>query len=165
MFEPEIPEGYANTHPDNVRAAKELEEKGEMVFADVPEGVKDDLVAALDAVEIVACRKWGHTRLTLSRRAWRKALSRRAWRKDDLDGDRLPKIEWFVIEQNDVAPTSLDFNDESFRLVHTVGDHRAKTYERVVHGPDDRPRHPMDRIRFLGGWVDRADRILEKKVT
>jgi len=154
-FDPQIPEDFANTHPDNVRTAREVEEKGEMVFADVPEGVKDDLVAALDQGNTVAYRERGHARFH---------LSRHAWRKDHFDGDRLRKTEWFVIEKDDMAPTSLDFNDKNFRLVHTVVDYDAQTYEQVTHGRDTRPRHPMDRIRFLVGWVDRADRILENKV-
>ena len=49
-------------------------------------------------------------------------------------------------------------------LNHTVVDYDAKTYEQTAHGADTRPRHPMDRIRFLVGWIDRADRILENTV-
>jgi outer membrane lipoprotein-sorting protein len=154
-FEPQIPEGFVNTHPDNVRAAKELQEKGEMIFADVPEGVKDSLIAALDAVRTVSYRESGDTRFY---------LSRHGWRKDGFEGDRLRRAEWFVIEKDDTSPTSLDFNDKNFRLVHTVVDYDARTYEQTTHGADTRPGHPMDRIRFLVGCVDRADRILQNTV-
>jgi len=154
-FEPQIPEGFANTHPDNIRAARELEEKGEMAFADVPEGLKDSLVAALDQAETVAYREWGHTQMY---------LSRYAWRQDRFDGDRLQTTEWFVIEQDDATSTNLDFNDESFHLVHTTVDYQARTYKVVTHGRETRPRHPMDGIRSLIGHLDRADRLLDDEV-
>jgi len=154
-FEPQIPEGFPNTHPDNIRAAKELEEKGEMVFANVPEGLKDRLFAALDQTETVAYRKWGQTRVY---------LSRYAWRQDRFEGDRLQATEWYVVEQEDATSTNLDFNDESFRLVHTTVDYQTQTYKKVTHGREDRPRHPMDSIRHPIGYIDRADRILDNKV-
>ncbi|UCD49218.1 MAG: hypothetical protein JSW27_17005 [Phycisphaerales bacterium] len=154
-FEPQIPEGFANTHPDNIRAARELEEKGEMVFADVPAELKDRIVAALDQAEIVTYGEWGQTRVY---------LSRYAWRRDRLDGDHLQSTEWYVIEQEDATATNLDFNDETFRLVHTTVDYQARTYKAVTHGREDRPRHPLDGIRHPIGYIDRADRILENKI-
>ncbi len=154
-FEPQIPEGFVNTHPDNIRAARELEEKGEMVYADVPESVKDDFVAALDQTKTVAYRQGGSTWVT---------LARHAWRQDHFEGDRLTTTEWFVIEQDDMAPTSLDFNDKNFRLVQTSVDYDARTYTHVERGKDTWPGHPMDRIAFLIGHIDLADRKLEDTV-
>jgi len=154
-FEPQIPEGFANTHPDNIRAAREWEEKGEMVFADLPEGLKDRLFVALDEAETVAYREPGQTRAY---------LSRYAWRRDHFDGDHLKSTEWYVIEQEDASPTSLDFNDESFHLAHTTVDYQTQTYKVVTHGREDWPRHPMDSIRHPIGYIDRADRILDNKI-
>lgn len=155
MFAPVIPEGFVDAHPDEIRRQREKLEKGEMAVARVPDGVKEDLVAALDQVTTVAYRESGGPRVY---------LSRYAWRKDRFDGDHLRTTEWFVIEKKDMAPTSLDFNDEAFRLIHTVLDYDARTYRQVTHGRETRPRHPMDRIRFLVGYVDRADEILDNSV-
>jgi len=154
-FEPQIPEGFANTHPDNIRAARDLQEKGEMVFADVPAGLKDRLIAALGQAETVAYRESGHTQMV---------LSRHAWRQDSFNGDDLQSTEWYVIEREDATLTNLDFNDESYRLVHTTVDYQARTYKVVTHGRETRPRHPMDGIRFLIGHLDLADRLLDDEV-
>ena len=154
-FEPRIPEGFVNTHPDNIRAARELEEKGEMAFADVPEGLKDRLFAALDEAETIAYKERGQTSTY---------LSRYAWRRDHFDGDHLKSTEWYVIEQEDAISTNLDFNDESFRLIHTSVDYQARTYTVVTHDRETRPRHPMDSIRHPIGHIDRADRFLDNKV-
>ncbi len=155
LFEPEIPEGFANTRPDNVRAAKELQEKGEMVFADVPADLKGQILAALDQAETVAYDDGGQTRVY---------LSRYAWRRDHFAGDQLTSTEWYIIKQDVPSATDLDFNDESFQLVHTTVDYQAATYSTVTYGLENRPRHPMDGIRHPIGFIDRADRILDDKV-
>jgi hypothetical protein len=155
MFAPVIPEGFVDAHPDEIRRQRERLERGEMAVAGVPDGVKEDLVAALDQVTTVAYREGGSTRVY---------LSRYAWRRDRFEGDHLRTAEWFVIEKEDMAATSLDFNDEDFRLIHTVLDYDARTYRQVRHGRESRPRHPMDRIRSLVGYIDRADEILDHSV-
>lgn len=154
-FEPQIPEGFANAHPDTVRTARELEEKGEMVFADVPAGLKERIVAALNQAALVAYTETGQTRMY---------LSRYAWRQDRFDGDQLRTTEWYVIEQADTTPTSLDFNDESFLLTQTTVDYQAQTYKVVAHDRDNRPSHPLDSIRRVIGHIDLADRILDNTV-
>jgi len=154
-FEPQIPDGFVNAHPHTIRMARELEEKGEMVFADVPDGLKERIVAVLNEVEVVAYRETSGT--------W-VYLSRYAWRRDHLDGDDLRMTEWYVIEQDNMTPTDLDFNDESFQLVCTAVDYQAQTYHVKLLGRDDRPRHPVDSIRHPIGYIDRADHILDNKV-
>jgi len=155
LFEPVIPPGYVNAHPDEIRAERERQEKGDMDFADVPPGLKAGLMAALDGIDTVSYRKNGDRNVY---------LSRLAWRVDHLAGERLRMSEWFVLERSDPAPTSHDFNDREFRLVHTRVDHENGMYQKVEHGRDTRPGHPMDAIRFLAGQVDRADRMLEDTV-
>jgi hypothetical protein len=152
MFAPQIPEGFANTHPDNIRAQREKQEKGEMLFAEVPPGLKDEIVAALKGVKTAVYRQ-GATAVF---------LSRYAWRKDIYDGrDQLRRTEWFVIEKEDMAKTSWDFNDKDYRLTQTIVDFEDRTYTTIVHRGDSCPGHPMDRILFLAGWIDRADCLLE----
>jgi outer membrane lipoprotein-sorting protein len=154
-FEPQIPEGFVNAHPDTIRMARELEEKGEVVFANVPEGLKDRLVGALNEVGVVTCREAGQVRVY---------LSRYAWRRDRFDGNDLAVTEWYVIKQKDETPTDLDFNDESFQLVYTHVDYQARTFNVVVYGRDHRPKHPMDGIRSVIGYVDLADRMLDDRI-
>ncbi len=152
LFEPEIPEGFVKAHPDEIRAERERREKSDMVYADVPEGLKEELVAALNQIETASYRESATTRVY---------LTRHAWRVDRYDGDDLKQVQWFVISKEDMTPTSFDFNDKAFCLTHTTVDFESQTYKHVAHGRDTRPPHPMDMIRFLVGQVDRADRILD----
>ncbi len=149
-FTPQIPEGFINAHPSQMRAAREREEKGEMVYADVPAGLKNEIFAPLNEVETVSY-KHGHADVYVSRYAWRKDY----YSADD----RLYKIEWYVIEKEDWDETSFDVSN--FPLTQTTVNFENKTYKTVNHYGSSRPRHPMDKIRRVIGYVDLADRILE----
>ena len=152
IFEPQIPEGFVNAHPDTIRKAREREEKGEMVFAQVPAGLREQVMAALSRAETVSYRESDGTNVS---------VSRYAWRRDHFDGARVRSTEWFVVEKEDWAPTSLDFNDKNFRLTQTTVDYDARTYRQVVHREQTMFRHPMDHIAFLIGLINRADRFDE----
>ena len=152
MFEPRIPEGFVNAHPDTIRKARERQEKGEMVFAQVPAGLKEQVVAALNRAGTVSYRESDGTKVSVSRYAWRRDL---------FDGDRLRSTEWFVVEKEDWGPTSLDFNDKNFRLTQTTVDYDARTYRQVIHREQTILRHPVDRIAFTIGLIGRADRFYE----
>jgi len=151
MFEPRIPEGFVNAHPDTIRQARERQEKGEMVFADVPAGLKDSLFAAFRKVRAVAYTE-GDTRFY---------VSRKAWRTDWLEGNRVRTTEWRVIQKRDNAPTSQDYNDKGFRLVQTVVDYDARTWKQIEHRQTAWLGHPLDYIAFLIGLIDQADRFYE----
>lgn len=151
VFEPRIPEGFVNAQPDTIRRAREREEKGEMTFANVPAGLKDDVFAAFRKVKTVAYTE-GRTRFY---------VSRNSWRTDRLEGDRVQATEWHVIHKDDNAPTSLDFNDKNFRLVQTVVDYDARTYRQVEHRQTRWLGHPMDHIAFVIGLIDQADQFYE----
>ncbi len=154
MFEPVIPDGFVNAHPDEIRAARERAEKGEMIWADVPKGLKGEVIAALDEVRTAVY--WRGTQ--------KVSLSRHAWRADHYGpSGQVRRTEWFTIAKEDMGATSFDFNDKDFRLTHTTVDFADRTFERVTHGKASRPRHPMDRIRRLAGLIDRADRTLDNK--
>ena len=153
MFEPRIPEGFVNAPADTIRKAREREEKGEMVFASVPAGLKDRLFAAFSKVGTVAYAE-GNTHLH---------VSRNAWRKDYLEGNRVRMTEWFVIQKDDNAPTSHDFNDKNYRLVQTTVDYDARTCRQIEHRKSAWLGHPMDHIGFIIGLVDQADRFYESE--
>lgn len=151
IFTPEIPEGFVNAHPDQIRAAREKEEKGEMIYADVPAGLKEEIVAALNEIETA-------THWLYSTKVY---MSRDSWRKDSYDGQgQVQRTEWYVIEK-DTGKTSFDPDDENFRLTQTVVSFTDKTYKVIAYGRESHPRHPIDDIWFPVGYVDRADRILE----
>jgi len=150
IFEPQTPEGFVNARPDTIRKAREREEKGEMVFAQVPAGLKEQVVAALSRAEMVSYRESDGTKVSASRYAWRRDL---------FDGARVRSTEWFVIEKEDWAPTSLDFNDKNFRLTQTTVDYDARTYRQVIQREQTLHRHPMDHIAFIVGLIGRADRF------
>ena len=148
-FAPYIPEGFINAHPSQMRAAREEEEKGEMVYADVPAGLKNEIFAALKQVETAYFRYAGADIY----------VSRYAWRKDYYSGDRLHKTEWYVIEKEDWDETPFDISN--FPLTKTTVNFENNTYKIITYDGNSRPRHPMDRIRGVLGYVDVADRILE----
>lgn len=150
-FEPQIPEGFVNAHPDTIRKAREREEKGEMAFADVPAGLKDDLFAAFRQRRTVSYTEGGR----------RFYVSRSAWRTDRLEDDRVLTTEWRVIQKDDDAPTSLDFNDKSFRVVQTIVDYDARTYRQIEHRESGWRSHPLDNLAFILGLIDQADRLYE----
>ncbi len=151
MFTPEIPEGFIHAHPDVIRAAREKEEKGRMLYADVPPEWKPEIVAALNKIETV----------TYWQDLTKMYLSRNAWRKDSYDGQgQLRMTEWFVIE-TDTGKTSFDSSDTNFLLTQTIVNFADNTYKVVTYGRDSRPGHPIDAIWFPVGYVDQADRILE----
>jgi outer membrane lipoprotein-sorting protein len=151
IFEPRIPEGFVNAHPDTIRKAREREEKGEMTFASVPAGLKDALFAVFRKVETVSYTE-GRTRFY---------VSRNAWRTDRLEGNRVQATEWCVIQKHDNAPTSLDFNDKDYRLVQTTVDYDARTCKQIEHRQTTWLRHPMDHIAFIISLIDQADRFYE----
>jgi outer membrane lipoprotein-sorting protein len=155
MFTPNIPAGYANTHPDNVRRAREALAKGPMDQAQVPADWKERAVAALKAVKTMVYRENGCRRISVSQFAWRVDMPYEAGRPTWTD--------WSVIEKDDPAKTSLDVTDKAFRLVYTSVDYPKRMYTQKVFGAGDHPRHPMDKLLDPIGNLDRADRILEPR--
>jgi outer membrane lipoprotein-sorting protein len=147
IFTPQIPEGFVNAHPDDIRAAR----KGEMTFADIPDGLKDEIVTALRSTKTVVYRQGDRT----------VYLSPNAWRYDYYFKDRLLKTEWYVFKEIDTKETGFEIEDKDIHLIRTIINFDSQTYE--VSGYP-KTRHPMHGIIFLAGLVDRADRMLEKQI-
>jgi outer membrane lipoprotein-sorting protein len=167
MFKPEIPVDFINAEPDDVRAAKDIQEKGQMLYADVPAGLKDEIVAALKGVKTAVYRKrFGFVKdenwlLTDGDRIY---VSRYDWRKDSYSGGQLRKTEWYVTDKEDWGKTSFDFNDKNFKLIQTTVNFADRSYSQITHGSTSHPDNPMDRIIFLAGWIDKADRFFESEL-
>ena len=137
MFEPEIPTDFINAEPDDVRAAKEEQEKGQMLYADVPAGLKDEIAAALKAVKTAVYReRFGYVRdehwLFLD--GERIYISEYDWRKDSYSGEELRKAVWYVTDKEDWGKTSFDFNDKNFRLIQTTVNFGNRSYKEIAHG-------------------------------
>ena len=164
MFEPEIPAGFINAEPGEVHAAKEKQEKGQILYADVPEGLKDEIAAALKGVKTAVYReRFGFVRDEnwLFADGERIYISEYDWRKDSYSGQQLRKTEWYVTDKDDWGKTSLDFNDRNFKLIQTTVNFVDHSYSEITHGSTSHPDNPMDRIIFLAGYIDRADRFFE----
>jgi outer membrane lipoprotein-sorting protein len=166
MFAPEIPVGFINAEPDDVRAAREKQEKGEMLYTDVPAGLKEQIAATLKGAKTAVYSehfgfvKDGHWLLTDGDRIY---VSRYDWRKDSGSGGHLGKTEWYVTDKDDWGKTSFDFNDKNFKLIQTTVNYADRTYREVTYGSTSHPNNPMDWIIFLADYIDKADRFFESK--
>ncbi|MBW8039925.1 MAG: hypothetical protein FVQ85_08005 [Planctomycetes bacterium] len=147
IFTPQIPQDFVNAHPDEIRDAR----KGQMTFADVPEGLKDQIVAAMKKAKTMVYQQGDMTVYS----------SPNAWRYDYYSADRLQKSEWYVSEQYDTGETGFEIEDKVLRVVRTTVDFDSRTYR--ISGYIS-SRHPMHEIVFFAGLVDRADRILENRI-
>jgi outer membrane lipoprotein-sorting protein len=170
MFTPEIPEGFVNTHPDQIRAAREKEEKGEMPFAEVPPRLKEEVIAAFKEAEVVTYREYleqvdAEGSWSLSGCADRVYASRHEWRIDYyLKDEQLQRTEWYVVEKGDWGHTSFEFNDENFRVTQTILNHENNTCREVSYDGMPPSRHPLDNMMLVIGHIDKADRVLENTV-
>ncbi len=167
MFEPEIPADFINAKPGEVHAAKERQEKGDMLYADVPAGLKDEIAAALKGVKTAVYRKrFGFVRdenWLFDDGDW-IYISKYDWRKDFYSGEKLQMTQWFVTDKDDWGKTSFDFNDKNFRLIQTTLNYANRSYKQITHGSKSHPDNPMDRIIFLASWIDKADRFFESEL-
>jgi outer membrane lipoprotein-sorting protein len=166
MFEPEIPVGFINAEPDEVRAAKEVQEKGPMLYADVPAGLKDEIATALKGVKTAVyrqCQGFLRDGNWLFIPGKRILISEYDWRIDDYAREQVRETEWYVTDKEDWAKTSLDFNDRNFRLIKTTVNFDDHTYKETTYGSKSHPDNPMDRIIFLAGYIDEADRFFESQ--
>ena len=161
MFTLQIPEGYVNSHRDDIIAAR----KGPMVYADVPTKLKNEIVAALKEVETAVYHQHSEITVEGDKNVYPPHiifLSKDTWREDSYGWkDRRQIIEWYAIERKGQQETSLDFDEDNFKLTHTTVNFDDKTHRVVTYTKDDGPRHPMATILRLAGYVDRADRMLE----
>jgi hypothetical protein len=167
MFEPVIPADFINAEPDEVRAEKDRRKKGQMLYADVPAGLKDEIAAALKSVKTaVYQQRYGFIR----DENWLLSdgdiiyISLYDWRIDSLSSGQLQKTEWYVTDKDDWGKTSLDFNDKNFRLIQTTANFADRTYSEFIYGSTSHPDNPMDRIIFLASWIDKADRFFESEL-
>jgi outer membrane lipoprotein-sorting protein len=174
MFEPVIPEDFVEAEPHEIHAAKEKQEKGEMPYADVPQGLRDDIVAALNYVQTAIYRKrhgftrdgkWiysARNRIYVSPHAWREDVhSKYSERDDDPANEHVERTDYFVMDKSDWGETSLDFNDKAFSLTRTTVDFDDASYRIVNHGSESHPDNPLDYVIRIASLLNEADRFWE----
>ena len=166
MFEPDIPDGFINAEPDEVRAAKTEQEKGQMLYADVPVGLKDKIATALMGVKTAVYResfglvKDGNWQLSPIQRIY---ISEYDWRIDSFSDEQVQKTEWYITNKDDWGKTSFDFNDRNFRLIQTTLYFPGRSYSEITYGSRSHPDNPMDQIIFLTVRIYKADRFFESR--
>jgi outer membrane lipoprotein-sorting protein len=166
-FVPKIPDGYVNASTHEIRAEKEKEEKGDLLYADVPGGLRDQVAAALRAV-VTATYKQRYAFMRNERWAYSDGsklyIAPHAWREDDYSGDQVSKTDFFVTDMEDWGKTSFDFNDRAFKLTQTTVDFNSRNYAVVTHGSQSHPNNPMDRIIRIASMLNKADQFWEKEI-
>ena len=161
MFTPEIPQGFVNAHSDEIIARN----KGELIYADVPQELCDEIVSALKEVQSAIYQ--GHLERTTADGDIHTYgpsdvyLARDAWREDSSKWETPQKKKWYRIEKENPDVTSVEFNERNFKLIETIVNFTNKTYSVATYEETSRHRHPMGRILFLASLVNQADRILE----
>ncbi len=140
------PQGFVNAHPDDLRRARDQQVKGEMVYAEVPQGLKEKTVAALKKA---MCGSYRYDDVTVS-------FTKDAWREDrGPDGARTTK--WYI--RRGVLPAGpFDPNDRSV-VTETMVDEANRTFRFRDYAGPSQPRHPMLDILYLARMIDRADRF------
>ncbi|MEN6577738.1 MAG: hypothetical protein ABFD90_15450 [Phycisphaerales bacterium] len=150
LFTPVIPQGYINAHPDDVRAARDNQVKGEMVYAQVPGDLRERVVGALRGIRTGSYRE-GDRRVCFSKGAWRVDYP--------YESEQPSLIHWWVVQgQLPEGPFEME---DTVGLTETVVDFTAQTYRVTEHGGRTLPRHPMANILFIAGLIDKADRFCE----
>lgn len=157
LFTPAIPAGYINAHPDDVRAAGDRQAKGELVYAKVPEGLKERIIAALKTVNRGSYRE-GSTGTSLARRT---CFVRNAWRTDYPDAGDVQITYWYVL--TGAVPEGPFELTDNLSVTETMVNYWEKNYRIIDHTEQYPPRHPMARILFTAGLINRADRFYESR--
>jgi len=145
LFVPEIPAGYINAHPGEMRRARDARTKGEMIFAEVPTDLQEEVVSALKVVKAGAYRQGNVV----------TSFSGRAWRQDTYSDTGLARTTWLAIEG---GPAEGPFEGSgSASVMETSVDLQNRTFRVVTHTDSPQPWHPMRNILFVVGLLNRAD--------
>jgi outer membrane lipoprotein-sorting protein len=148
LFTPQIPQGYVNAHPDDIRAARDRQVKGPMVYAEVPQGLKEKAVAALQAAGCGSYRQGGTT-ISFSENTWR----------EDAGPESGGTTKWYIPRGS--LPEGPFEADGRFVVTETMVDTANRTFRFRDFTAPPLPAHPMRYLLFLVRMTDRADRYEE----
>jgi outer membrane lipoprotein-sorting protein len=146
LFTSQVPAGYVNAHPDNIRMARDRQVKGEMVYAEVPQDLKEKTIAALKKV---TCGSYRYNDVTVS-------FTKDAWR-EDRGPDSARTTKWYL-RRGVLPPGPFEPNDRSV-VTETTVDEANRTFQFRDYAGSPQPGHPMLFILFLASMIDRADRF------
>jgi hypothetical protein len=146
LFIPQIPAGYVNAAPDDIRKARDRQVKGEMVYAEVPKGLKEKTIAALKKV---TCGSYRCNDATIS-------YTKDAWR-EDRGPDSARTTKWYI-RRGVLPPVPFEPNDRSV-VTETTVDEANRTFQFRDYRGSPQLCHPMLPILLLASMIDRADRF------
>ena len=163
-FGPIIPEGFIQAKSYEVQAARERKEKGEMIYAEVPDSLKNRIVQAFHAVETVSWQEYSLSEQKDSADYSKNVtLTKKQWCVDYYSHENLSRTEWFTPSAYNPNTNSFDFNTDTYALTQTVIDPMNQTYKIITHPAQSHPDNPMDRIIFLATMINKADEFYEHK--
>ena len=129
-----------------------------MVYADVPDGLVDDIGTALRSVQ----NGFYHFSATNAD----IYVTKDAWRIDSYTNDHYNSTTWFFVEH--ASDEKLMDLEAASNYVLTAWRSDSEGYVNRVVGytteSQVRSHHPMDHILFLAQFCDRADRFIENEV-
>lgn len=150
LFLPVVPPDYVNAHPDDVRAARDKHVKGEMTYAQVPEHFREQVIAALKSITTGSYRRSGD----------RVSFTHGAWRTDRPYGSEQPsQTQWYVV--TGTRPEGPFEANGDLAVTETTVDFPAQSFRVIDHAASSSPSHPMVKILFVAGLIDKADRFYE----
>ena len=167
LYEPQIPDDFINAESSEMRKAREEQEKGQMIYANVPPELAAVTAKAMTTFENAAYRQrlgniedgtWTyHNRQQVY-------VSKYGWREDDYYSlQQVQRTNFYITSQSDWGKTSFDFNDKNFSMIQVIVDYRRHTYKTITYGGSSHPDNPMDRIIFLINWFSKADIFFENE--
>lgn len=168
IFEPNIPDNFINAEPSEIRKALEEQEKGQMIYADVPQELVEATSNAIKSVENAIFRlRYGNLQdgdwSYFNRQQF--YISRYDWREDIYYLSQAIQLSnVFITSQSDWGKTNFDFNDEAFSLIQISVNYREHPYKTTNYNSSSHPDNPLDRIIFLIGWFSKADIFFENEV-
>jgi len=161
MFTPRIPQGFVNAHRDEIIA----QSKGELLYADVPQELRDEIISAIKNTQTVFYQE--HLEVTVEDKtnvypAKDFFIEKNSWREDRYTWrDKLQKTHWYNTKKQTLSDTDFEFEEDNFRLTQTTVDYENNTYSVKTHKEHSFRSHPMEDILFLASLVNKADRVLE----
>lgn len=166
-FVPKIPDGFINADPREMREARGRKNKGNLIQADTPAGLRDEVVAALKQVKTASFQKrfgFVHEGNWVFSSPSKISISPNGWREDKFSGEQVCETNYYVSDIKDWSKPRFDLKDPNGTLTQTHVNFDKRTYSVTKRDRAFHSGNAMDRIIFIAGMLDRADRFWEKKV-
>ena len=165
-FVPQIPDGFINADPREMREARGRKNKGNLIQAETPAGLRGEVVAALKQVKTACFQKrlgFVHEGIWSVSSPSKISISPHGWREDKFSGEKLYETAYFISEIKDWSKPRFDLKDPNGALTKTHIFFDKRTYSVTKLDSAFHSKNPIDRIIFIAGMLDQADRFWEKE--